>query len=229
MEITKTDNIAFKTNIKCVSPDYFRHKVWQMIKSSKNYKLINNFDINPTLKYNGCRGYRTNITEGYTENIRTCTAGIVANKGEKAPLFMHILNSEKNYKDINLLEEFFHGTNAIIIGSKDTFSYSRAVFDKLKHIAAKKQLPLTIMRGLPLTWQASLAYQSEQDTLYLCVNDNAQKSKYVKNEKMLRQIFKKIEISPTDNIEFLSKFQEFLLMIGFPFQNFKRAINLFHQ
>lgn len=217
MEIAKTDNLAFKTNIKCVSPRFFNRKTMNMFCSKEGCNIISRFDIDPIEHLKECTGYRINTRQCYTEKVRTCTAGVVVDKGKKAPLFIHVSNSRRNKRDANLLQKFFHGTNAILIGSKDMFSYSRAVFDKFKNFALSKKLPLTMMQGLDRKWQANLAYNSDEDTLYLCVNNAAKESEYVKNMKELKQIFRKVEISPTDNIEFVNRFKQFLFVIGFPF------------
>ncbi len=212
MQVSNTNNLTFQSKIRIVSPQFFQYKSMKMWKNP-NCKLIDVWDIIPRYEMKDFPGYRTNMDLGFTYGVRTCTAGVVVNQGKPASLFMHLLNSSANLKHMSFIKDYFKGTNAILVGSKDNFSYSIQVFNKLKNYTLNNGIPFTIMRRLAREWQANLAYVSKEDTLYLCVNNIIENTRYVKNMKQLQETFKEIEISPTDTVEFLSWSKELLLRL----------------
>lgn len=228
MEIENNSSLTFQSNIKFVSPRFYKYKTGEMFKQ-KNCEIIGNWEILPKTDKKDFYAYRTNMNLGFTNRVRTCTAGIVANKGNNASLFMHVLNSSDNLNYGNLLKKYFQGTNAILIGSKNGFTHSPQVFEKLQKFALNNHLPLTVMKGLNKIWEANLAYCSDEDTLYLCVNNIINPSEYINKPPKLKKVFRKVQISPKDNVEYLSRFQELLLMVGLTFENLKRTVNLFHK
>lgn len=197
---SKSSTITFKSNIKIVSPKFFQQQTRKMFRNPE-CEIIGNFDIIPSILQKDFYAYRKDLALGFTQRVRTCTAGVIANKGQNASLFMHILNSKENKKSLDILTDGFHGTNAILIGSKNGFSYSNDIFDKLKRYAKNKNLPVTILKGLATNWEANLAYIAKEDTLYLSVNKITNKSEYVNSIKKLKEVFKKVEISPNDSVE----------------------------
>lgn len=206
MRIEKTDNINFGTNIRVISPNAYRAKTLKMF-AKRNCRFIDWWEIKPTdgFKRECFCGYRKNMELGFTNDVRTCTAGVVANGNEKAPLFFHLLNSKKNKEDLGSLKECFQGTNAILVGSKDGFTYSKDIFEGLKGFARERRLPLTIFQSLAPRFEACLAYESQKDTLYMCVRDAIYYSRYVETMDELKSVFRTVEISETDNIEFGEK------------------------
>lgn len=214
MKIDNSSSMTFQSKIKFVSPKFFKYKTMQFWRNPACENICH-WDIKPIKSKKMCCGYRKNLELGFTEEVRSCIAGVVAKSGDKAPLFMHILNSNLNNKDAIELKQYFNGTNAILVGSKDEYSYSRVIFEKFKKYASANKLPLTIMQGLAQSWQAGLAYDSSKDTLFLCVNDIINPENYINNKRKLNEIFKKVDISPTDELEFVSKFKEYLILRGF--------------
>lgn len=208
------NTISFGSNIKLVSPRFYQYATRKMFRNPK-CEMINNWDIvvSPKCKNTDYYAYRKNMELGFTNNVRTCTAGVIVNKGENAPFFMHFLNSEENVNHIQDLKKNFKGTNAILVGSKEGFLYSRAVYDKLKKYICGNHVPLTQMQGLNPIWETSIAYNSKNDTLYMCVNVANCRDIYVKTMKQLKAVFQKVEISPYDNIEFVGKIKECLLRL----------------
>lgn len=209
MKVNKTDNLNFGTNIKVVSPRFYKFKTNDMF-SNKNCKFIDYWEIKPCDEYikNGLYAYRNNVESGFTNNIRSCTAGIISNKKEKASLFFHIFNSEKNLQDLEILKKFFKGNNAILVGSKENVPFSTEIFEELKNSAIKNNLPLTILQLLKKRLEANLAYDSHKDTLFMCVNDVLDKHQYVESMDELKEAFKTVNISDADNIKFLSRYEE---------------------
>lgn len=203
MRIENTDNINFGTNIKIISPKAYEAKTRKMINKG-NCRFIDWWDIKPAggLNSEGFRGYRRDMERGYTNKVRICTAGVVANGSKKAPLFFHLLDSKKNKEDLGALKKYFNGTNAILVGSKEGFVYSKDIFDGVKDFAHKQKLPLTIFQTLSPRFEADLAYEAKKDTLYMSVHDAAYYSRYVETMDELKSVFRTVEISETDNIEF---------------------------
>ncbi len=225
------DNIAFTSNIKVVSPVFFRDRI-AALRASAPCVNICTWDILPRITTQGRNGnqilksaFSRNMPQGYTQGVRSCTSMLVAERGKKAPLFAHIRNSQENTIRLPLLGNFIHGTNAILVGSKDMFPHSKEVFNTLKEQVQNKQIPLTSLQGLKAVWEAHLAYISDIDTLYLCVNEiQSKKGKpdYVRNMKGLSKVFRSVEISPTDKIEFLSPVKEMFAKMAL--QRKKRSI-----
>ena len=207
MQINNRDNINFKTKIIFSSPQKFRN-VCEKIRSNAKHENITFWDVKPehlTLflpKNSPLYGYRKILELGYTEGVKSCSAGIVAKKGDNAPLFFHIQDTVANIFDFNSLKSSFKGSNAVLVGSKPQFTISCALFNRIKEICEQQKLPTTIMQGLKQGWETDLAYISETDTLYLCVKNNL-KDDYVDSLKKARKVFQTINISPKDIITFL--------------------------
>lgn len=198
MRIDNNNNISFGTNIKVVSPGCFR-RITRKMEKIKGCEIIKDWDVGS----NSPRGYRENVNLGGTGHIRSCSAGIITKKGKNAPLFWHIYDSPENLDYFSILEDKMEGENAILVGSKSDYFYSKALYYKFQKALRKKSIPTTILKSLALEWQAFMAYTSKDDTMYLCFTNIDKPYEYVKSWKDLKNIFRKIKISPTDNIEFI--------------------------
>ena len=192
------NNTAFKTRIIFLSPKGF-NKVFAGWKNKK-FTNICHFDITNNEKdWYSC--YKTNIAKGITSGIRTCTAGVCVNKGEKAPLFWHVENTLKNIEKFPILSKLIKGTNAIIIGSKSKYKYSKELFEKFAEEMNTKKIPTTIIQGTKQA-EANMMYKSSSDTLYVCMSDIYKNDNYVKSMEDLQNTCDIVKISPSDSIEF---------------------------
>lgn len=192
------NNITFKTRIVFLSPKGFR-KVFGAWKN-KNFANICHFDItnNENDRFS-C--YKTNIKRGYTKGIKTCTAGVCVNKGEKAPLFWHIENTHANIENFPIISNIIQGTNAIIIGSKNNYKHSKELFEKFVEEMKCKSIPTTLIQGTKHS-EAHMMYESTNDALYVCINDIYKKDNYVKSIEDLQNTCDFLKISQNDSIEF---------------------------
>lgn len=145
--------------------------------------------------------YKTNVSRGHTAKIRTCTAGVCVNKGKSAPLFWHVENTKNNIENFPILSRLIKGTNAILIGSKSEYKYSKDLFEKFVEEMDTKKIPATIIQGTKQA-EAKLIYESSNDTLYVCMNDIYKKDKYVKSMEDLQKTCDIVKISPSDSVEF---------------------------
>ena len=207
MNITPIKNLNFKSEIHVLCPYDYSRVTEIMSEMSNDYKNIFFWDIESAdaEKYEKFKAYRTDCNLVSTEEIRSCTGYLSAEKGKKAPLTMHLYNSEENIKNLPKLEPYMRGTNAFVIGSKKKYEYSSSLFDKVVVMAKKKKLPITIMKNLSQEWQANFAYDANIDTIFLCINNIRQPNKFVQNMKELKKVFSKIQISPTDTIKFFCR------------------------
>ena len=208
-------NTYFKSRIIFVSPKTYQ-SICKYFRKHKNCEIIHNWHIKPDSFESSWQGkdlwcgWRKNLQIGYTDGVRSCTAGIIANEGNCAPLFWHIENTPENHLYLKELKNSMKGTNAIIVGSKSCFEYSQAIFEKFKKYAKQKNKHLTFFQDLKVNWQANLAYHIKKDTLFLCVNEIKGKE-YVNSLKKLQQIFSKIRISPNDKLIFANPIKQFFL------------------
>lgn len=225
MDSCNNNSLAFKSNIKFVSPLYFLHKVKQT-KKHPMHENITHWNILPTRNGKKYFGYRENISYGYTRGVKSCTAGVFARNNSDAPLFIHIENTRDNCKNTSILENLIDGSNAILVGSKDEFTFSTLLIEKINKITKKKKIPTTLMQGLNYYWEANLLYEAPNDTLYLCVNNIRKPLEYINNNKTLHNIFKTVSISKTDNIEYFSKIKETYLLIKDLFEEFKQKYKI---
>ena len=215
MKIHNQQNITFKSKLIFVSPNTY-HEVCKNISKSLHYENIQVWDVCPEYFEKTWRlskvwlGWRKNMEKGFTDGVRSCTAGIAVDKGKPAPFFWHIEDDSDNNEHLKKLKDFIKGTNAIIVGSKSYFLHSTAIFEKFKKYTKSKNLPTTIMQDLKMYWQANLAYDSKDDTLYLCVN-NINTDEYVDSRQKLDEVFRKVKISEADEVEFPSNIAQFVL------------------
>lgn len=206
MNIQPSNNTSFKSKIKVLHINDF-DKVTDMLERSGNCKYISNYRIVPKSDYPCFYGYRQNIKKAYTNDIRSCTAGLVADVKKKiAPLFFHLYDCVENIDSASVLADIAKGSNAFIAGSKDKYQYSTPLFEKLKQIIRDKKIPMTILQALNLYWQAHLAYDSESDSVYLSVEKQGcyipKSPTCVKSMTELKEVFKHVCISPVDTVEF---------------------------
>ena len=203
-----SNNISFKSNIRLVSPRYFE-KISEKINSQKG-EFIDCYDLIPFLNKIDYLAFRTNMEKGSTEGVLSCTAGVVARKGENCSLFMHLFNSKENIKNLKIIKKFFSGTNCILIGSKKELPYSKKLFSLIEKQAKKANLPITKMQGLSPSYEANLAYISNEDTLFVCIKDSNISRNYAKNKNDLKKLFDKLLISKNDKIIDVNRFREFI-------------------
>lgn len=204
MEVNNQNNLAFKTNIRVVSPNRFRYVVDELYKKGPLEQIVQ-FDIVPAIKNPVFKAFLTKINNVYTKHIRTCTGVLVANKGKEASLFGHFYNSQENVRNSKKLEEYIFGTNAILIGSKRWFMDSAEVFNAFNEKIKKRNIPRTIMKSLNINYEANMAYTAENDELILCVKNAFNPKEYVHDMADLKKVFGRVKISPTDTIQFDTK------------------------
>ena len=191
-------NIAFKSNIIFLSPKGFS-EVFRTYKN-KNFVNLCHYDItNDEKDWYSC--YKTNIARGITTGIRTCTAGVCANKGKRASLFWHVEDTLKNIEKFPILSKLIKGTNAIIIGSKSKYKYSKELFEKFVEQMNTQNIPTTIIQGTKKA-EAEVIYESSNDTLYVCISDIYKNDNYVKSMEDLKNTCDIVKISPSDSVEF---------------------------
>ena len=90
------------------------------------------------------KAYRTNVIKGSTEEIRSCTAGLVFDKKSEAPLFFHIYDDSSNINNLSVIEPYMKGENAILIGSRTKFKKSRELFKAIEKMLDAKSIPMTV-------------------------------------------------------------------------------------
>ena len=197
-KINYSDNLTFKSRIVFLSPKGMS-KVFAKYQNKNLDNICDYFITNSEMAWDN--GYRTNVKYGYTKEVKTCTAGVCANKGKNASLFWHVENSYNNLEKFPILENFIDGTNAIIIGSKKFFRYSTDMFDKFVKQTKNKNIPTTIIKGTQDS-EASMLFDAIEDTLYVCMKNIFNKEKYVRSMEDLKQTCDTVEIAPTDSVEF---------------------------
>ena len=199
MEIGKHNNLAFKTNIRVVSPTRFQSVVKDM-RTKAPLKEIIWWEIMPPKRFK-YTSYATKIKNVFTQNIRTCTGVLIANKGKNASLFGHFDGTAENIKDINVLKPYMQGTNAVLIGSKPDFQYSRKLFNNVRDEIREKGIPTTLMKFMDKEYQANMFYTSDNDELLLSIS-NAFTDEFVKNMTDLEKVMSTIKISSKDTLTF---------------------------
>lgn len=201
MKINNISSQNFNSNIKIVSPKHFDRIVEKMSKDGA--KNVTNWDIAPATKEVHRYGYIRNMKDGFTKEVRSCTAGVIASDRKVAPLFMHISNTADNCINLPRLHGMMWGKNAILVGSKNICNLSSYLFNAIKRCLTQENIPVSIFEDLNDYYEAHLAYKSESDTLYLAINDATNIGNFVKNQDELNKAFRNIQLSSYDNVEFL--------------------------
>lgn len=205
MKIDSVTNLNFKSNIKVVSPNQY-NKIVKDMEADTRYDDILEYFIKPLFIYpDSFKAYRTNLSKGSTEEIRSCTAGLVFDKNQKVPLFFHIYDDNSNIRDLGVIEPYMKGENAILIGSRTKFKKSRELFQAIERLLNLKSIQLTVFEDFENTWEADVAYDSQKEEVYLCVKDIMNPKMYVKTMDELLKAFKRVQISSKDTIEFLAE------------------------
>ena len=205
MKVSGINNICFKSHIKVVSPKDYNNIVKELEADTK-YDNIMEYFIKPLFIYpDSFKAYRTNLLKGSTEEIRSCTAGLVFDKNCEVPLFFHIYDDNSNIRDLKIIEPHMKGENAILVGSRTMYKKSRKLFKAIESLLDSNSIPITVFEDFEDTWEADIAYNSLKEEVYLCVKDIMNPKKYVKTMEELLKAFKKVKISPKDTIEFLTE------------------------
>ena len=224
---TNNSNLSFKSRIVFVSPSKMAN-IFDDLTINKNAQNISNWNIR---QYNSEKyhenieswcGWRKNAKDVVSLGIRSCSAGVVVKKNKTAALAWHIEDTYTNLKDINILKPSLKGKNAILIGSKSFFHYSKKLFKQFKNIAQNNNVKTTYFQGLAHKWEAHMAYNGDKDTLFLCVNNIEKPCKYVHSQETLKRAFEKIKISDNDTIEFKKTFSDYL--VNFKKHKIKKVI-----
>lgn len=218
MQVHNTNCVNFKSTIRIVSKNSF-DSIHQEMLGNENYENIREWEIIPEwfgkpeeTSLRNWIGYRRNVVSGGSLGVFSCTGGVVANKGEKAPLMFHIENTRENNNNINLLKDLFKGTNAILVGSKNCYEYSQPNFAKLKKLAENKKIPISFFQNLRSGWGGNFAYFSDSDTLYLAFNNINSRFFRIETLEDLQQICK-VVISKADTLDILNPCKDTLLRI----------------
>lgn len=205
MNIASIKNLNFKSHIKVVSPKDYNNVVKELEVDTR-YDDIMEYFIKPLCIFpDSFKAYRTNVLKGSTEEIRSCTAGLVFDKKSEAPLFFHIYDDSSNINNLSVIEPYMKGENAILIGSRTKFKKSRELFKTIEKMLDSKSIPMTVFEDFENTWEADMAYDSQKDEVYLCVKDIMNPKMYVKTMDELLKAFKRVQISSRDTIEFLAE------------------------
>lgn len=204
MQISPANNLNFKSNILILSPKEYEDVVGEM-ETHAEYKNICNWDILPKEKDEFYSAYRTNSSLISSEDVRSCTLLHLVEEGETSPFTMHAYDSKENIKYLSKIKSHIKGSNAFIMGSKKQFKYSPILFDKTEKMINRKKIPATIFKNLSIFWQASMAYNAKQNTIFLTISEIMDPLNYVKNFQDLKKVFSKIQISPKDTVHFLCK------------------------
>lgn len=204
MKINSTNNnINFESRIKIIGPKKYSKKISQMSRSA-NYENISQWFIYPEFTLGGSsKAYRKHITQGSTENIRSCTAGLITKEKNPAPLFFHLYDCAENINFCSILDTHMMGTNGFLLGSRKQFKESPILFKAIKKMIDNNKISLTFFEDFKNNWEASIAYNSIKDEIYICIKDILDPSKHIKNLQELQNAFSKIQISPKDTIEFI--------------------------
>lgn len=202
-------DVAFKTNIILVSPRKFNEI--RDVMCYRNAKIIDNFSLRKFTFLPNQQCYRLNSKRILTEGIKTCTGLVVSNPQKKvASIFAHFLHSKNELDNMNLVEKYIKGKNAILIGAKykyDSKCDTIKVFDAVRALCCSKKLPITEIKGLSTSWEANMAYDGAFDNLFVCIKEISPKDEnnpdYVNSLGMLKRKCNKVCISPTDNVKFI--------------------------
>ena len=194
----RNNNLTFKSRIVFLSPKGLDEIKRKYIKKDMSYLF--NYNILSD-KPNLANCYRQNVKVGYTEHVKTCTFGVCADKGKNAPLFWHVEDNAYNMEKFPILANLIKGTNAIIVGSKKNYKLSCEMIDRFIEKMNSENIPTTIIKGTK-TSEASMLYESNKDTLYVCMQDIYKKDKHVKSAEDLQEACDVVKVSPTDSLEF---------------------------
>lgn len=205
MQIRPTNNLNFKSEIQILPPKEYEKVIGEMERNLE-YKNIFLWDIVPKDdRYEKNYAYRTNSTLISTEDVRSCTLLHLVDEGKPSPLTMHASDNTENINNLSKLNQYIKGTNAFMMGSKEQYELSPILFEKTEKMIKKKKIPATIFKNLDLFWQASMAYNSKQNIIFLTISEVMNPKNYVKNLEELKNVFSKIQISPKDTIQFICK------------------------
>ena len=206
MNIRKNNNynINFKTNINILAPSDYNKIANTLFLHNTNF--IFDYLILDKNKKSSRPCYRLNSQRTYTEKIRTCTGVVVTNKNKKcANLFGHFYHSNDTYRKLPLIKPFVNGNNAIIVGSKPFAEKSIEIFNTIIKFCQNKNIPTTLIGNLEPKWEIDMAYDGKFDNLFLCIKNIDDDNEYVKNMNELKNVCKKLYISPKDKINFIKE------------------------
>lgn len=205
MKVRSIDNLNFKSHIKLVSPEDY-NRIVKSMEADKRYDNIIEYMIKPLIPFL-CKekAYYTNTLKGSTEEIRSCTAGLVVDNAKEAPLFFHIYDDSSNIRNLDVIEPYMQGSNAILIGSRSKFKKSRKLFKAIEGLLDSKSIPMTVLEDFENMWECDVAYDSKKEEVYLCIKDILKPEIYVKTQEELLKAFKRVQISTKDTIEFIAE------------------------
>ena len=193
MEVSK---ISFTSNIKFVNAETFEKvKCGNFIPWSPFSRYIQKAD------------------EFFTESVRTCTSGALINTKAQKVLAFHIFDSLEHLKELpEILDYMFKSINnpdkALLLGGKNVCvkPYSLDMFQGIKRELNKKIKDLTVFEEHRFpNAETNMCYSLKNDTWYINSNfrnKNAIDFSSVSSEDTLNECFKKVKISPNDQLIF---------------------------
>lgn len=199
------NNINFGTNIKFISPNDF-NKVKKSFMFKHSCPATYNYNLDMVNQGKKC--YRVGKEKNYTQGIKNCTGLVVADSQKYLNCFFaHFFPSPKNYNRLQIIEPYLKGTNAVLVGSKSTCSFSDKMYEEIKNICKRKNMSITGFKDFNQEWEADIAYEAKKDNLYICLKQILFKkddiSNYVDSMNKLKLFCNEITISDKDNIEFI--------------------------
>lgn len=213
MRTNKISNQSFTSKIVILSPTEF---IKLTMGLQKENAILDN-----TIR----TGFKTQMQDVFTRNVRSCTGGFVIDRSSKtAPLAMHIEDTSESLdvlnKNADFIKGLYDGTNAFFIGGKTVVGYKEGnmkwrrpakeiiseyaekVYDKFVGFAHEKNIPVTYFKDLDKFHEAHIYYNGKKDTVFCSIPSMKYFMEYVKNPEELKAAVKEFKIAPTDTLEF---------------------------
>ena len=155
--------------------------------------------------------YNKKASKFYTKCVRTCTAGALINTKTKEAIGFHIYDCLQNYKNIKkIIKSMIDQINpdkCLLFGGKKYSGndYSMPIFRKTARILRKNIKNMTVFkRHMYACSETNMYYSLNEDTFYILSRYVNKKGNVqsVSSENDLREIFKKISVSPDDELIF---------------------------
>lgn len=150
--------------------------------------------------------------EFYTNSVRTCTAGAMINTKTHTALGFHLFDCLINYKNLdkilNSMLDAVVPDKCLLFGGKIDLPrsiFSLPILKKTINIFEKNIPEMTLFeRHMHKCSETGMCYSLKDDTFYIMARflDRKANEHLVINEKELKECYKKIKISPKDELIF---------------------------